>query len=369
MSSQNTSTNKFHITVGTTPQSSGRLNLESELRLLKTALLYADEVKFCSVSSSFLIMLLQFGQLSGEDMLKVYAQSRPILGKAFEDYKRLKSKKRRNRQELLALKKFRATLDKALANAKKEIEDLVLEAGLGHLETAFNTGILEIQIFEDIDTKILTKQYFDTVSDAVLSGQTYPLFDKLTGELVDYAIKEGRIQPPTVSVNRSKQVGLSSDLLQRLPLFDNASMDQIIDIRKELDQPLRRFRSAIIKFSRDVESAAWEKEFPQEAEQVFREHVEPAVLDIEEECKSNRLLRSLLPSLVDKPVSMATTSALGVLLAAASQLPPIVTAGLGLTAGVTTVTLRTVQDWYEKKQTIEGNQLYFYYKTGKLLTD
>jgi hypothetical protein len=57
------------------------------------------------------------------------------------------------------------------------------------------------------------------------------------------------------------------------------------------------------------------------------------------------------------------TSTLGLLLAETSQLPHIFE--LGFAAGVTTVGLRTMQEWHRKKHEIEGNQLYFYYRAGK----
>jgi hypothetical protein len=231
------------------------------------------------------------------------------------------------------------------------------------------SGVVEIAIFDVSDQKEMVNAYLETVGNAVVSGETYPLFDDMTGNLVSTAIREGKIVPTDVSINRAKQIGLSSDLLRRLPLFDEASVDEILDIRKELDKPLIRFRSAIIQFSRDAQSAAWDKEFSKEAEQVFREHVEPAVLDIEEACRSNKLLLRILPTLAEKPAVPLTTSVLALMLAQASQLPEMVVGGLSVAAGVSAATLRSVQEWRERNREIEGNQLYFYYKAGKMLSD
>ena len=47
------SNNLFHITVGSTPITHKELSLENDFRLLKAALLYADKVKFCSISHRF----------------------------------------------------------------------------------------------------------------------------------------------------------------------------------------------------------------------------------------------------------------------------------------------------------------------------
>ena len=304
-------------------------------------------------------------------MLTIYVQEagNPELQAVFEMYKSLKQKKHRNKQELITFKQLQANLLKTEANMKQYFENLASQAGVEQLEKALNTGIVEMQVFKGVDVDTMTQEYFDTVSDAVLSGKTYPLFDDQTGKLISYAIREGKIQPSNVSINRAKQVGLSSDLLQRLPLFDDAPIDTIIDIRKELDKPLQRFRSSIIKFSRDVETAAWDKEFPQEVDQVFREHVEPAVLDIEEACRSNKPIFSLISNLVDKPVIPVATSALGVLLANASQLPDIVALGLTTAASSAVVMLRTAQEWREEKKKLKGINFTFITVPAKTLVD
>lgn len=361
---------KFHITVGTAPQHGERLNLANELKLLKTAILYADKVKFCSLTSSLLISLLQLGNLTADQLADFYVQvaNDEVFAKNVELYHQLKVKRRRTKKELIAYQQIRAMFRDSQESMRQSLEKAVSGTGLDSVGVAIQTGIVELQTLAGSTTDEFTKQYLDAIGNAVLAGDTYPLFDDLTGEIVSLAIREGKLAPTEISVNRAKQVGLSSDLLKRLPLFDDVPMDQIIDIRKELDKPLIRFRSAIIRFTRDIQSASWDKEFPKEAEQVFREYVEPAVLDIEEACKSNRLIFRLLPDIVEKSAIPVSTSALGLLLAEASQLPAIVVGGLGFTAGASAVALRSVKEWREKNQAIEGNQLYFYYKAEKLLS-
>lgn len=150
-------------------------------------------------------------------------------------------------------------------------------------------------------------------------------------------------------------------------MFDDASVDEIIDIRRELDKPLIRFRSAIITFSREIESVPWQQEFSQEAEQVFYEHVEPAVLEIEESYKSNSLIAKMLRRFAESPLTLPSSSALGLLLSQATQLPDTVAQALSLSGGATVVALQAAKDWQERQKEIEKNQLYFYYRAGKLV--
>jgi len=110
-------------------------------------------------------------------------------------------------------------------------------------------------------------------------------------------------------------------------------------------------------------------DFSKESEDVFRERVEPAILEIEDAYKSNNLLMKLAPNMVEKSVIPTTSSALGLLLAQATELPAIVAGGLGLLAGTSAVAIQPLKEWRDQKRAIESNQLFFYYQAGKMLTD
>jgi hypothetical protein len=269
------STNTIHITVGAGLVHG--LDLTHELRLLKAALLYGDKVKLCSIASSTLITLLPLCCLRDDELLEFIPDwgealglSQDELATTAEHYKHLRHKKRRNKQELLAYTQVKYGLEQYKIDLKAKVEEIAINAGAEGLLSALETGLIEVQIFRlGADNTAIVNEFFNSIKDAILSGHTYPLFDDSAGQLVNAAIKEGKLVPLNTSASRAKQVGLSSNLLNRLPLFDNASVDEIVDIRKELDKPLVHFRSAIIKFSKEIESSSWEREFPQEVEQVF----------------------------------------------------------------------------------------------------
>ena len=82
-------------------------------------------------------------------------------------------------------------------------------------------------------------------------------------------------------------------MLQRLPLFDDATVHEVIDIRRELERPLVRFRSAVMTYAESIKSASWDEDFSVEAELVFRQHIEPAVLEIEDSVRSSSSLLSM----------------------------------------------------------------------------
>jgi hypothetical protein len=236
------------------------------------------------------------------------------------------------------------------------------------LLAALETDLVEVELF-DVNSESLTFDFFESIKSSLISGKTYPLFDDATGNLVDATINEGGLSLSGATLEKGKQTGLASGLFSRLPLFESASIDEIMDIRRELEGPLVRFRSAIVRFSKEIESAQWGDQFPEEVESIVIEHIEPAVLEIEEAVKSNKLLLKLIRKYVDKPLVLPGTSALGMLLSSVSELPEVVSQALSLVAGSATLALDAAREWREETELAERNQLFFYYRLGKLLNN
>ena len=229
--------------------------------------------------------------------------------------------------------------------------------------------MLEFRFLETVTTtgssEDLIKEYIDVMSQAVAQGKSYPLLDHLTGDLIRAAIAEGKLEVPDVAVKRERDVGLMSDLFGRLPLFDQASVQEVLDIRRGLERPLVRFRSAVSTYSDTISSAQWDSAFPIEAEKVFLTEVQPAVLDIEDAIKTNRYLFELVSRYASKPEAF-TIPVLALFMAQYASFPEIVSLAMGATA-VMAQAADVFREWKEKQREIEKNQLFFYYKAERLL--
>ncbi|WP_031517679.1 hypothetical protein [Desulfofalx alkaliphila] len=204
------------------------------------------------------------------------------------------------------------------------------------------------------------KEYTEFLFGSVKEGAYYPLFDKLSGEIVANLLEsEGINSLSNFALKRGNQVKLAQDLFERLPLFNHATINEIIDIRKELERPLRKFRVAMVEFTNDIKNAWWDREFTYEAEKVFYEKIEPAIIEIEEEVERISLMKELNKSvnitkagvgalagyIVD---GVATTSGLNATLIGA------------LIAGGSSA-IDAIYKIREQKQVIENNRLFFYY--------
>jgi hypothetical protein len=366
------------------------VDFRGELGLLKAALLYADRVELVSVGASFMASLDELGNLPTPAKLALMGRIMPMVQPDATDQElnnvnllinSMIGKLKRHRR----LSKDEVQLLAFLKEKWRAIEDLVEEQfekwGAEDFRVAQRSGLLDLRPFAaTLPEKLLEMgmatgrratdpfadeaydEYVKTALEVVGNGGTYPLFDDLTGgDVVARAIRNGVIRPSPGAKRRSKHGGLSGDLLQRLPMFEKASVSEVLDIRKELSEYLGAFRGAVASSAATIASASWEVDrFVEEAELVFRENVAPAVEHIEDRVKTDRSLKNL--SYRYGPSLLGGASSMGALLAGGSALAALAALTAGLASGLQAVAASSSQ-----RKEMEGEQLYFYYRAGKML--
>jgi hypothetical protein len=360
----------FHITIGSHPVD--ELSLENDMRLVKASLLYADKAKLCSFTSSMLLTILSYGLLNTkqrtdfvESLLPIVVQSQENSSQilfALEVLKSLKRKKNLNKQELLLKMQYTSQMRKTTKSIEENFSGMLENAGIQSLLTAIESGLLEIHplnIANDEDKEKPIKEFVEVLSQAVSDENTYPLFDDQIGDLMRLAVKEGEIQVSQSGIARGKHSALAANLIERLPLFDEAEINEVLDIRQELSRPLKRFRSAMIKFSEGIKNASWDEEFSYDVEVVFIREIEPAILDIEDAIKSNNYLANLTRKIISNPLTLPAGSALGVLMSPLSELPMLITTSLGVGTSASIVAYDAYKEWKQNNLKTEQNNLFF----------
>ncbi len=166
---------------------------------------------------------------------------------------------------------------------------------------------------------------------------------------------------------------LAADILQRLPVFEAATFDEILKVRSELQEPLIRFRAAVLAYASEMQTAPWENDFRLDAEHLFIEKIHPAVLDIEEAVKDSKFAQALGQKAVTDQ-GIWRPAALGVAAFSLDYFAHFAHAALMAGAATLAEVRELVRIWrevrqehVEKRREIERSQLYFVYQAGKLL--
>lgn len=370
---------------------SGRADLRGELGLVKAALLYADHVELCSYGSAVMSALDDLTNLPTRQRLELMREFAPEMKPAAtaeqlavfneiidnmirrppgsKGWRRLPPQQRQQFQ----------SMDETWEKMRALVEGHFREAGAESFRAAQDSGLLTLRPFSRVTPMDLLRagvgeslepyadkvheEYQEAVLASVRDAGTYPLFDDLTGDLVGEAVRRGTLRPTPGAAARGRHAGLSGDLLQRLPLFERAGVDEILDIRGELAEYLDAFRLAVSEFSEAVAPAAWEKpEFEEEAGRVYREKVATAVRGIETAVKEHRQLKNLSNS-YGPPAAGAAATSFGAFVGSGSALAAL----LVLAAGLPAAAYRGAVARATERHQVEGDRLYFYYYAGRAL--
>jgi hypothetical protein len=321
--------NEFHITIVPYPPTPKELNINKEINLIKTAILYGDKVLLISIIPTLFYSFL--------NLIDQFSKDEKIKQKIIDSV------------ELDELSKSILLNMEGKIGLKSKLENVKPEIGINKIDIAIKSGLLDIY----------------TIGKSRIPEETYPLLDENILNLVKAERKDEKLNISDVDSEKIKQIGFVFNIFQRLPNFENATIDEILDIRKTLDKPLIRFRAAIIRLSNDIKYKPWDENFYYYIDKLFIEKINPALLEIEEECKSNRYLIKLL-NIVAKS-SWEIPAGLGVIISKLAEVSNISATAIGMTIGAGTVAYNALYEWKEKTKEIEKNQMFFYYKTGKML--
>ena len=361
----------MNIVIGVAPTS--KLSLDSELRLIKPALLYGDRVTLYSPATSLVAMAAALGELSDDEKVDFLAQVVPTVSPeqagdtllVLNAFRELKRKRRRSRDEILLVEKVRRQLGVAWDMIRERMDQMVEASGAKELVPAIETGLLEVDVLlrgEDFSLELILQEFVDRLAKSLTSDVMYPLFDDQAGALVEAHVAEGLIVPTESADSRGRQAGAAAAFMSRLPAFPAATVSEILDIRNELSDPLVRFRAAMIEVTQSLAARSYQGAFAGEVEQVYVEKVGPALLEIGEAVQGNRYLREL----VGEATTDMKTILIGVLtfgLTRTSDMAPLIAGGAATATAAVTAAWNTAAE----RRRIRQRRFYLLYETQRLL--
>lgn len=357
---------EMHITAIPFPSVQNKFALDNEIELVKASLLYADKVLLLSIIPMLIYSLPDMMDDFNGDLIAQQEISKvkdDIVMELINNVKSTKDLKKELKDTQDILKDTNVNLESfvkdELSRITSRMSDKFLSAwndfkfnfGINKFDPAIKSGLLEVY----------------TISKSVIPDNTFPLLDENVTKLLKENTEERKIQFTETEVEKLKHISLAFDIFKRLPNFNNATINEIIDIRKTLEKPLIRFRSAIISISENIRYEPWNENFKNDVEKQFYKIIEPSILEIGEECKTNKYLLELANIITEKPLEIPAGGIAGAFVSKLSTISNIFATATGLAFGTGVVAYKALEKWKEKTKNIEDNQMYFYYKARKLI--
>ncbi|WP_143341876.1 hypothetical protein [Deinococcus indicus] len=367
---------KFNISIGHGIGSGGNLAIHSELRLIKIGLLYGDTISLHSPKSEMLLIAVEalvnqptkhniqrLAGIVGQEQRAEFYQVADMIEQLDDAITSLRGLPRSQRR--VQEKKFLALREQAFASMRVGMNGIFGPLGILDIDKLVRRGLLNLEKYEhEMASGSFAEKFTEGVFKTIASQNSFPLLDREMSNLIDLYIKEKRPELSNMRKERAAQTGLSAHFIQRLPHFEQAGVDEILDIRKLLVRPLSKFRAAMVEYSKTIQSATWERDFAIEADELYNLKIAPAVMEIEEAVSINRVVQNIYQKSVINTATAGTLTLAVSNLLMPSEIDKNISNIVGGILGLGTV---AAGEYFQERTKAEQNQMYFLYKANQLL--
>ncbi len=125
------------------------------------------------------------------------------------------------------------------------------------------------------------------------NNTAYPLFDENSNKVISSFAENKILDLGNINQEVIVHAGVATNILMILPTLDAASIDEILDFKKEMQVPLINFRKAIYGFSEKVESRPWDKDFQYDCLKIYSTEVAPKVEELNELSSQTSVLKNM----------------------------------------------------------------------------
>ena len=376
------------FTIGT---ASSNREFKETMSLIKSSLLYADEIELIGMVEYMLFSYIPDHLNDAKDMdqllmgIKLLLKSLDAPGTSellsqIEDLNEqlngiaplLKKKRHRNKQELIAQMKIQQVF--------RQSKGVILEGVKELIDTPGANAIQEL-----IEREIITVHYFGNLINAMKNHSAYPLFDEVSVGVIRSVANTHILDISRTNAETLRHAGVASNILMTLPTLEGATVDEILDFKKENEEALIRFRKAIYEFSEKIETLPWDNDFHYDCMKLYSVEVAPKVAELNEISSDTNVLLNLgKKAVADAEVRRAAGFAVGGIAAtilsqngfmeamAVLRDMLIGTALLSVSPQIASGFLKSIDlvnksrdEVKDISRNMKGNTMYYYYKASK----
>lgn len=199
----------------------------------------------------------------------------------------------------------------------------------------------------------------------VTSDAEYPLLDQKVRNLVS-ASRGSEFHNNPITRDRSRAPGLGEYLFRSLPV-PAASMEELLDLRRELNEVVARFRRGLIKSSAEIKSAQWDQGFYVEATKIYARDIAPALEELDDILHSTPALIKYFKT-EDLVKSAMVTGGLVLATSNLIDLAPEIVKAIGLAGFVASTVINHLSASHARYKRARNNDWFLVYEARNRLT-
>ena len=313
----------------------------SELTLVRSSLLYADRVRVLTSSSARALR-----QLSSDI-----------------------SRDRRGRRLRVPASLLQSIGKMALESMpRNDLESIVASAAvdLNELQSAVRAGIIERIEFGSSDNtpdtmpdEIIIEQVASMLSDPTI----HAVFDSEGHKAIQVlSTVDGRVASARPSL-RSNEAELGAGLISRLPAFPQAPLDELVDLKADLADPLTRYRAAVLSLESRLGADNPTEQLDVEIDDIWREKVAPAIVDLQEQAVEHDFVRELARAASTSARDLIISGAsLSIALTAVGQVAAAVSAAAGLAGMAAQASAKALVERAARRRDMKSHDFYYLFR-------
>jgi hypothetical protein len=244
---------------------------------------------------------------------------------------------------------------------------MMTDAGVAELLPAIEQGVLKVDTLgleEGGDTDVLVQRVSDLIAKVVAPGSTtLPMFDDTSGGFLRAMQAEGTLS--SARLEGAQQVGMASQFIEWVPAFPNASIDRILAARSDMQASLTRYRAAVIRLTRELETSPVDDAFGNEVRDRHRQYVQPELTVIDE--LSHELgLWATVSSTMSSSSGRLATAGVAIAVAGAAAIPELLYISIPVVAVAVS---KIFEDRRQRKAEQRANQFFYLYEADRKLEE
>lgn len=227
-----------------------------------------------------------------------------------------------------------------------------------YLEDLDKMGIDCIDIGRDLTSFYHLSDLVNTVASRFIEDKGFKILND------QKAIDSNKLE----SFSILAPTALSDYVFSTLPGFEDATIDEIIDIRKELNKYIIPYRSAVLRMAERIKTIPNTDSFQQECAYLYFQEIEPQVASINSAIQDNNVFKNIAKKVITNKETWVSLGALTMAFATTGDIANAVTVGTAVAFGGHSIADGIIKSIEEKKK-IKDKEMYFLYESGKKLAE